>query len=100
MSIDARVTNYSFFFGVVCVTLDGLQLFLLPIVLGTSLLSMGVANTLYAASFGWYFYITHLGYRGEDVSPFLTLTNVKCLAYHHSQCFLACDYSTSISFQY
>jgi len=44
---------------------DGLQFFLLPLVLGTSLLSLGAANTLFAVAFGWYFYITHLGYRGE-----------------------------------
>ena len=45
---------------------DGVQFFLLPIVLGTSLLSLGVSNTLFAVAFGWYFYITHLGYRGEN----------------------------------
>lgn len=44
---------------------DGVQFFLLPIVLGSSLLSLGVANTLYAIAFGWYCYITHLGYRGK-----------------------------------
>lgn len=44
---------------------DGVQFFLLPIVLGSSLLSLGVANTLYAVAFSWYFYLTHLGYRGE-----------------------------------
>eukprot|EP01082_Thalassiosira_pseudonana_P003795 g3275.t1.1.5e174189 g3275 g3275.t1 contig12:1758046-1758929(+) len=48
------------------VILYGVQFFLLPVVLGTSLLSLGVANTLYAIAFGWYFYITHLGYRGEQ----------------------------------
>lgn len=47
--------------------LDGVQFFLLPVVLGSSLLSMGIANTLYAISFGWYFYLTHLGYRGESI---------------------------------
>jgi len=46
---------------------DGVQFFLLPVVLGTSLLSLGVSNTLFAVSFGWYFYITHLGYRGESL---------------------------------
>ena len=52
---------------------DVVQFFLLPLVLGTSLLSMGFSNTLYAAAFGWYFYITHLGYRGEIISflPFI-----------------------------
>lgn len=49
------------------------QFFLLPLVLGTSLLSMGFSNTLYAAAFGWYFYITHLGYRAL---PFLSNTEV------------------------
>ena len=89
-------------------TLDGLQFFLLPVVLGTSLLSMGVSNTLYAVAFGWYFYITHLGYRGENVSQFfLTLINVTCIADCHSRYLFTkmkmnclCDDSTSISFQY
>lgn len=46
---------------------DGVQFFLLPLVLGTSLLSLGVSNTLFAVAFGWYFYITHLGYRGKKI---------------------------------
>ena len=52
---------------------DGVQLFLLPVVLGPSLLSLGVSNTLFALAFGWYFYITHLGYRAL---PFLSNTEV------------------------
>ena len=52
---------------------DGVQLFLLPVVLGPSLLSLGVSNTLFAIAFGWYFYITHLGYRAL---PFLSNTEV------------------------
>ena len=52
---------------------DGLQFFLLPLVLGTSLLSLGAANTLFAVAFGWYFYITHLGYRGERYVVFTLL---------------------------
>lgn len=55
------------------VLLYGLQFFLLPLVLGTSLLSLGAANTLFAVAFGWYFYITHLGYRAL---PFLSNTEV------------------------
>lgn len=55
------------------VLLYGAQFFLLPLVLGTSFLSMGVSNTLYATAFGWYFYITHLGYRAL---PFLSNTEV------------------------
>jgi len=55
------------------VLLYGVQFFLLPVVLGTSLLSLGVSNTLYAIAFGWYFYITHLGYRAL---PFLSNTEV------------------------
>ncbi len=53
--------------------IDGVQLFLLPVVLGPSLLSLGVSNTLFAIAFGWYFYITHLGYRAL---PFLSNTEV------------------------
>lgn len=49
-------------------TSDGVQFFLLPLVLGTSLLSLGVSNTLFAVAFAWYFYITHLGYRGKGHS--------------------------------
>ncbi|KAL7453987.1 hypothetical protein ACHAWC_007723 [Mediolabrus comicus] len=55
------------------VLLYGVQLFLLPVVLGPSLLSLGVSNTLFALAFGWYFYITHLGYRAL---PFLSNTEV------------------------
>jgi len=55
------------------VLLYGVQFFLLPVVLGTSLLSFGVSNTLFAISFSWYFYITHLGYRAL---PFLSNTEV------------------------
>lgn len=42
----------------------GIQFFLLPLVLGTSVMSLIVSNTLFAVAFSWYFYITHLGYRG------------------------------------
>ena len=42
----------------------GIQFFLLPIVLGTSVMSLIISNTLFAVAFSWYFYITHLGYRG------------------------------------
>lgn len=52
---------------------DGIQFFLLPLVLGTSLLSLGISNTLYAIAFGWYFYIFHLGFRAL---PFLSNTEV------------------------
>jgi len=55
------------------VLLYGVQFFLLPLVLGTSLLSLGVSNTLFALAFAWYFYITHLGYRAL---PFLSNTEV------------------------
>jgi len=55
------------------VLLYGVQFFLLPLVLGTSLLSLGVSNSLFAIAFGWYFYITHLGYRAL---PFLSHTEV------------------------
>eukprot|EP00569_Conticribra_weissflogii_P005543 CAMPEP_0171345114 /NCGR_PEP_ID=MMETSP0878-20121228/20893_1 /TAXON_ID=67004 /ORGANISM="Thalassiosira weissflogii, Strain CCMP1336" /LENGTH=215 /DNA_ID=CAMNT_0011848459 /DNA_START=204 /DNA_END=848 /DNA_ORIENTATION=+ len=35
------------------VLLYGVQFFLLPLVLGTSLLSLGISNTLFAVAFGW-----------------------------------------------
>ncbi len=54
-------------------TTDGVQFFLLPIVLGTSLISLIISNTLYAVAFAWYWYITHLGYRAL---PFLSQTEV------------------------
>ena len=57
------------------------QFFLLPVVLGTSLLSLGCSNTLFAVSFGWYFYITHLGYRGERL-----LFHMHALKLHPSSC--------------
>ena len=59
------VTSCLHFTSLISLFTDGLQFFLLPLVLGTSLLSLGAANTLFAVAFGWYFYITHLGYRGE-----------------------------------
>ena len=52
---------------------DGVQFFLLPLVLGESLFALFLSNTLYAASFAWYWYITHLGYRAL---PFLSQTEV------------------------
>lgn len=55
------------------VVLYGIQFFLLPLVLGTSFLSLLLANTLYMAAFSWYWYITHLGYRAL---PFLSNTEV------------------------
>ena len=46
----------------------GMQFFLLPIVLGTSVMSLIISNTLFAVAFSWYFYITHLGYRGTYIT--------------------------------
>jgi len=54
-------------------TLDALQFFLLPFVLGKSMFALILSNTLYAVAFSCYFYITHLGYRAL---PFLTNTEV------------------------
>lgn len=55
------------------IILHTLQFFLLPIVLGKSLIALIISNTLYAAAFSWYFYVTHLGYRAL---PFLSNTEV------------------------
>ena len=52
---------------------DGVQFFLLPLVLGESFFALLLSNTLYAAAFSWYWYITHLGYRAL---PFLSQTEV------------------------
>jgi hypothetical protein len=41
-----------------------LQFFLLPIVLTNSFFAFVVSNTLFSIAFTWYFYLTHLGYRG------------------------------------
>mmetsp|Transcript_585 Transcript_585/g.813 ORF Transcript_585/g.813 Transcript_585/m.813 type:complete len:283 (+) Transcript_585:180-1028(+) len=49
------------------------QFFLLPLVLSPSLFALLLSNTLYAAAFSWYWYITHLGYRSL---PFLSNTEV------------------------
>ena len=51
----------------------GIQFFLLPIVLGTSVMSLIISNTLFAVAFSWYFYITHLGYRGKCATRRLCL---------------------------
>mmetsp|Transcript_3937 Transcript_3937/g.5363 ORF Transcript_3937/g.5363 Transcript_3937/m.5363 type:complete len:290 (-) Transcript_3937:423-1292(-) len=45
--------------------LYGLHFFLLPLVLGAGLLPFLMSNTLFAIAFVWYFYVTHLGYRGK-----------------------------------
>lgn len=55
------------------VLLYGVQFFLLKLVLGQSLVSLSISNTLYAVAGGWYFYVTHLGYRAL---PFLNNTEV------------------------
>ena len=44
--------------------LYGVQFFLLPLVLQNTFLAFIMSNTLYALAFGYYFYVTHLGYRG------------------------------------
>jgi hypothetical protein len=49
------------------------QFFLLPLVLGQTLVALLVSNALYTAAFSWYWYITHLGYRSL---PFLSNTEV------------------------
>jgi hypothetical protein len=41
------------------------QYFLLPMLIGRSLFSCLLSNTLYALATVWYAYITHLGYRGR-----------------------------------
>jgi hypothetical protein len=43
-----------------------LQYFLLPVLLGRSVLACILSNTLYALATVWYAYITHLGYRGTQ----------------------------------
>jgi len=62
---------YIFFFDQTIFFPD--QYFLLPLLLGRSVLSCVVSNTLYAVATVWYFYITHLGYRAL---PFLGNTQV------------------------
>lgn len=47
--------------------IDATQFFLLPVVLGKSMFSLIVSNTLYAMGISWYIYITHLGYRGKTL---------------------------------
>mmetsp|Transcript_5487 Transcript_5487/g.14884 ORF Transcript_5487/g.14884 Transcript_5487/m.14884 type:complete len:166 (-) Transcript_5487:218-715(-) len=52
---------------------DGVQFFMLPVVLGTGLGALIISNILYAVALSWYWYITHLGYRSL---PFLSQTEV------------------------
>lgn len=40
-----------------------IQYFILPIVLDQSFFAFFLSNTIYTVAFGYYFYITHLGYR-------------------------------------
>lgn len=49
--------------------IHSLQLLLLPLLLGPSVWSLVLSNTLYALAFSVYFYITHLGYRCENRKP-------------------------------
>lgn len=56
--------------------LYGVQFFLLPLVLQNTFLAFIMSNTLYALAFGYYFYVTHLGYRAL---PFLVNTEVFLL---------------------
>ena len=48
-----------------------LQYFLLPVLLGRSIVACALSNTLYAAATIWYAYITHLGYRGTSSSTYV-----------------------------
>ena len=47
------------------VLLYGLQYFLLPLVLKEGFVAFLVSNVLHSVGFFYYFYVTHLGYRGE-----------------------------------
>ena len=69
-SAGTRAHTQHFFF---LFFIDGVQFFLLPLVLGKSLIALIVSNTLYASALSWYWYITHLGYRAL---PFLQQTEV------------------------
>lgn len=51
-----------------------LQYFLLPILLSRAIIPCILSNTLYAAASIWYFYITHLGYRGTIAVLFTLLS--------------------------
>jgi hypothetical protein len=66
-------TNLAVVSGFLMHTVDGVQFFLLPFVLGEGLLPLALSNTLYAGALSWYWYITHLGYRSL---PFLSNTEV------------------------
>ncbi|GAX11104.1 hypothetical protein FisN_9Hh195 [Fistulifera solaris] len=57
----------------VFVLLYVVQFFLLPVILQEGLLSLVIANSIYAGALSWYWYITHLGYRAL---PFLSHTEV------------------------
>lgn len=52
------------------ITFCPFQYFLLPLLLGRSVISCMASNTLYALAMVWYAYITHLGYRGEPNKSF------------------------------
>ena len=60
-AFDVHSNAFVFWF----VVIYGIQFFLLPIVLGKGFVSFLVSNLLYSVGFFGYFYITHLGYRGE-----------------------------------
>ncbi|CAM9420983.1 unnamed protein product [Ectocarpus sp. 4 AP-2014] len=65
------IHSNSFFPLFVCLYV--VQLLLLPLLVGQSVWSLILANTLYAVAFSVYFYVTHLGYRSL---PFLHTTEV------------------------
>ena len=60
-AFDVHSNAFVFWF----VVIYGIQFFLLPVVLGKGFVSFLVSNLLYSVGFFGYFYITHLGYRGE-----------------------------------
>ena len=62
-AFDVHCNAFWLFFVIVY----GVQFFLLPIVLGKGFGSFLVSNLLYSAGFFGYFYVTHLGYRGEFI---------------------------------
>jgi hypothetical protein len=54
-----------------------LEFFLLPLVLTNSFISFIISNTLFAIAFSWYFFLTHLGYRGAYIVAY-TFRQINC----------------------
>ena len=81
-AFDVHSNAFVFWF----VVIYGIQFFLLPVVLGKGFVGFLISNLLYSVGFFGYFYITHLGYRGEFLFYLVALLGIlrrSCIFLSH-----------------